>query len=86
MQTSLRTLFIGLAVGAVVLMAGARDGSAAGEPSCAILPGDNPWNTDISAFPVHAQSDAFVDAIGRYQDLHPDFGTVWNGHRSGFRT
>jgi len=63
----------------VVLAAGARDAAADGEPSCAILPPNNPWNTDISGFPVHAQSDAFVDAIGRYQHLHPDFGTVWNG-------
>jgi hypothetical protein len=79
MLTTFRTFFLGLAVGAVVLTAGARDTSAAGEPTCSVLPADNPWNTDISALPVHAQSDAFVDAIGRYQDLHPDFGTVWNG-------
>ncbi|HEV8574263.1 MAG TPA: hypothetical protein VGR43_06085 [Dehalococcoidia bacterium] len=42
-------------------------------------PPNNPWNTDISNFTVHAQSDAFVDSIGRTDYLHPDFGTVWQG-------
>lgn len=60
-------------------MAGARDASAAGEPSCAIFPPDNPWNIDISSLPVHPQSDAFVSSIGRSDHLHPDFGTVWEG-------
>ena len=52
---------------------------AAGEPSCAVFPADNPWNTDISAYPVHPRSDAFVNSVGRTERLHPDFGTVWNG-------
>jgi len=52
---------------------------AAGEPTCAVLPPDNPWNTDVSQYPLHPQSDAFVDQIGRWGHVHPDFGTVWQG-------
>jgi hypothetical protein len=44
-----------------------------------VFPPDNPWNTDVSAYPVHPQSDAYVNQIGRGDRLHPDFGTVWNG-------
>ena len=33
--------------------------------SCPVFPGDNPWNRDISSLPVRADSDAFIDSIGR---------------------
>ena len=46
---------------------------------CSVFPADNPWNTDVSAYPLHPDSDAFIDHIGRNTGLHPDFGTVWNG-------
>jgi hypothetical protein len=53
--------------------------SAAPPPSsCTIFPADNPWNTDISAYPVHARSAAWVSSIGG-GNLHPDFGTFWDG-------
>jgi hypothetical protein len=40
-----------------------------------IIPG-----TQISrGHPVHPQSDAFVNSVGRADHLHPDFGTVWEG-------
>ena len=39
-----------------------------------IFPSDNWWNQDISSAPVDAQSDAFIDYIGRTRALHPDFG------------
>jgi hypothetical protein len=52
-------------------------GSFIGE--CAMFPADNPWNQDISGAPLHVQSDAFIDSIGRDTNLHPDFGTVWDG-------
>jgi hypothetical protein len=48
-----------------------------------IFPPDNPWNTDISAFPVHPNSDAYIASIGLDTGLHPDFGTVYNGAPSG---
>ena len=54
-----------------------------GEPDCAVFPPDNPWNTDISGHPVHANSDDYVDSVGRYELLHPDVGTVWAGSPIG---
>ncbi len=64
---------------------GPSDGGAAGggEPSCEVFPADSPWNTDVSELPVHPMSDAYVDAIGRDDNLHPDFGTVWEGEPNG---
>src|SRR5439155_12390705 len=92
MFTGFRLLVACGALATVALVAGPGDRvSAAGESSCAVFPADNPWNTDISAYPVHARSDAFVNSVGRTERLHPDFGTVWNGgadrdsvcHRAG---
>ncbi len=51
----------------------------AGRPACAFFPPDNPWNTDVSALPVHPDSDVLIDAIGRDGNLHPDFGTFYEG-------
>ena len=39
-----------------------------------LFPGDNWWNQEISSAPVDAQSDAFIDYIGRTRAAHPDFG------------
>lgn len=39
---------------------------------CAIFPADNPWNTDISQYPVDPHSDAYIASIPG--NLHPDFG------------
>ena len=39
---------------------------------CAIFPSDNPWNTDISNYPVDPRSDAYIAALPG--NLHPDFG------------
>jgi hypothetical protein len=50
-----------------------------GEPTCQVFPANNPWNTDISKYPLHPRSDAYIDAIGRADHLHPDVGTVWQG-------
>lgn len=46
---------------------------------CPILPPDNPWNTDISQYPAHPNSQNFIASIGLDEMLHPDFGTVWQG-------
>lgn len=51
--------------------------------SCAIFPPDNPWNTDISAYPVHPLSDQYINSIGATETLHPDFGTEWQGAPNG---
>jgi len=42
--------------------------------SCTIMPADNPWNTDISGYPVHQNSANYIANIGADQNLHPDFG------------
>ena len=51
--------------------------------SCTIFPPDNPWNTDISGYPVHPNSAAYVNFIGSTKFLHPDFGTFWDGEPIG---
>lgn len=48
-----------------------------------VFPSDNPWNTDISSYPVHPDSAVFIDAIGADGELHPSFGTVWDGAPNG---
>lgn len=40
---------------------------------CPVFPADNYWNTPIADLPVHASSQAWVEAIGLTR-LHPDFG------------
>src|SRR5579885_760365 len=42
-----------------------------------VFPPDNPWNTDISAWPLDPNSDALIASIGLTTGLHPDFGTVY---------
>ena len=48
-----------------------------------MLPPDNPWNTDISAYPVHPNSAAYIASMGAGTGLHPDFGTAWEGSPIG---
>ena len=48
-----------------------------------LFPPDNPWNTDISNYPVHPNSDNFIGSIGADKGLHEDFGTMWEGRPSG---
>ncbi|MCP4230434.1 MAG: hypothetical protein GY771_09855 [bacterium] len=48
-----------------------------------IFPEDNPWNTDISGAAVDPMSDAIIARIGGDVNLHPDFGTVWEGASIG---
>jgi hypothetical protein len=39
-----------------------------------LFPPGHWWNQDISSAPVDANSDAFINFIGRTRTLHPDFG------------
>lgn len=48
-----------------------------------VFPTDNPWNTDISGEMVDPNSDILIAGIGRDINLHPDFGTIWNGSPIG---
>jgi hypothetical protein len=50
---------------------------------CAVFPPDNPWNQDISTAAVHPDSDRFIDAIGRDEPLHADFGSELDGEPLG---
>jgi hypothetical protein len=49
------------------------------DPVGQIYPSDNPWNTDISTYPVLSNSANLVSSIGTSTSLHPDFGTVLDG-------
>ena len=44
-----------------------------------MFPADNPWNKDISSEPVDPASDVLINTCGASAQLHPDFGTTWNG-------
>jgi hypothetical protein len=48
-----------------------------------LFPADNPWNQDISASPVDPNSANLISSIGLNVNLHPDFGTVYNGAPNG---
>jgi hypothetical protein len=39
-----------------------------------LFPPDNWWNQNIASAPVDAQSDAYINFIGRTRTAHPDFG------------
>lgn len=48
--------------------------------SCTIMPVDNPWNTDISQYPVHSNSANYIASINASRKtLHPDFGANRDG-------
>lgn len=44
-----------------------------------MFPADNPWNTDVSGYALHPNSDTFINSIGANGRLHADFGTVYQG-------
>ncbi len=87
-KSSLLTFFLLLAV-TLGIPACRTDESEPGDEvdplkvDIAIFPADNPWNTDISGYPVHPDSAAFIDSIGGGGELHADFGTVWEGAPNG---
>jgi hypothetical protein len=46
------------------------------------FPADNPWNTLVTGAPVDPNSAALIASCG-LRNLHPDFGTVWDGAPNG---
>jgi hypothetical protein len=43
---------------------------------CQIFPSDNPWNQDVSGFPVDPNSNAYLASMNAAtKNLHPDFGS-----------
>ena len=48
--------------------------------NCPMFPANNYWNTPIDSLPIHSQSDAWINSIGRDELLHMDFGSgEWDG-------
>jgi hypothetical protein len=69
----------------------AVDSGAPGTPALGVgaslhgrrpFPDDNPWNADVSAEPIDANSATLIASCGN-SGLHPDFGTVWEGAPNG---
>jgi hypothetical protein len=46
------------------------------------FPADNPWNLDVSTAPVDPRSSTLIASCG-LRNLHPDFGTTYNGAPNG---
>jgi hypothetical protein len=42
---------------------------------CALFPASNPWRQDVSKAKLNPRSAAWVRSIGRFDHLHPDFGS-----------
>ncbi len=68
-----------------ILLLGCSSGSSGGSPvattgGCDIFPADNPWNLDISAYPVHASSATYLSNMSQTTAFHPDWGTVSDGY------
>jgi len=43
------------------------------------FPPDNPWNVDISSWPLEPEGDKYIASIGLDAPLHPDFGANYKG-------
>lgn len=48
-----------------------------------IFPETDLWNRDISRDPVDPKSATYIQSIGAGKNLHPDFGTEWEGVPNG---
>lgn len=47
---------------------------------CPLFPADNFWNTPIDQLPLDANSEAWINSIGRNAGFHMDFGSgSWDG-------
>ena len=67
---------------AVLLTFGAIPARAQGPTlgSCPMLPADSIWNAQVDTLPVDPRSTDYVNNIGRWTGLHPDFGAgIWDG-------
>ena len=65
------------------VMASAKQGGNLDLSGVMVFPADNPWNQDISNAEIDPNSNAIVASIGLDDNLHPDFGTVWQGAPNG---
>jgi hypothetical protein len=62
---------------------GGSTGSGPTLGGCALFPADNPWNLDISGYPVDPMSSTYIASIGAEVGLHPDFGAEYDGAPNG---
>jgi hypothetical protein len=71
-------LILALGAGALPLgcSSGNSGGGAATTGGCDIFPSDNPWNQDISGYPLHANSTTYISSMSPTTAFHPDWGTV----------
>ncbi len=52
--------------------------------NCPVFPPNNVWNARVDKLPVHANSAAYVNAIGLTSPAHADFGSgTWEGEPIG---
>jgi hypothetical protein len=61
--------------------------SGSGSPmvgGCKIFPADNPWNLDISGYPLHKDSATYLGNMSPSTGFHPDWGTVSDGYGMPF--
>jgi hypothetical protein len=49
--------------------------AAADVGPCPVFPPDHIFNTRVDSLPVHPNSDAYINSIGRTRGLHADFGS-----------
>lgn len=48
-----------------------------------VFPATDPWNQEVSRWPVDPASATLIAGIGADKPLHPDFGASWNGRPNG---
>jgi hypothetical protein len=65
-------------------------GTAAGSvptiAGCNIFPADNPWNLDVSAYPLNANGATYLANMSPSTGFHPDWGTVTEEYGIPFST
>ena len=62
------------------------NGSVPTIAGCNIFPADNPWNLDISAYPLNANSATYLANMSPATGFHPDWGTVTDEYGIPFST
>jgi hypothetical protein len=62
---------------------GGATGSPGDSPTvggCQIFPADNPWNLDISGYPLHSNGATYLSNMSPSTAFHPDWGTWSDGY------
>src|SRR5262249_25610608 len=61
-------------------MDGPPPGPGASVAGCNVFPADNPWNTNVSALPLHPNAVQILAAMNPTRALHPDWGNWSTDH------